>query len=328
MRALITGGTGFVGRHLAKYLVSCGDDVAVTCLPSKAERPTGSGDDTDVPLPRQTQTLVLDVTDRKAVSEVVALLRPDAIYHLAARTFVPEGESEPTLFYQTNLQGTLNLLDAVQEHSKETRVLFVSSAEVYGEPRTAGQALTELSELRPASTYGVTKAAAELACFKYFGRNGLHIVRIRPFPHIGPGQSPVFAISGFAKQIAEIKLGKSDPAIKVGNLEARRDYTDVLDIVRGYREALENGKPGEVYNLCSGGSIGIGEMLQMLIARSGVEAEISIDPSRVRPVDVPELYGSFQKAQKDFGWRPRVEREASLDALLAYWIETLGKTKR
>lgn len=326
MRALIIGGYGFVGRHLAQHLVSCGDDVAVTYLPEKGKGagPSPREAENRIPVPNVATNLALDVTDKKAVLDVIGLLKPDAVYHLAGISHVSEGEAAGWKLFEINTFGPINVLDAIEAHSKETRFLFVSSAEVYGEPKPGGLPLTEISEMRPISSYGVSKAAADLAAYKYHYRNGLHTVRIRPFPHIGPGQADNFAISSFAKQVAAVKLGKAEPVIKVGNLEAKRDYTDVLDIVRGYREALQNGKPGDVYNMCTGESIAIGDALKMLISLAEIDVDIQEDPERMRPVDINDLHGSYLKAQRDFGWRPRVEREASLDSLLAYWLETLS----
>ncbi len=319
MRALVTGGHGFVGRHLAAHLLSCGDDVALTYYPGDP----GYGN--AVEIPRAVQCLALDITNSEMVNEVVSLLKPDAIYHLAGISFVPQGEKDTNQIFAVNLFGTTNLLDAVLNYSRSSRVLFVSSAEVYGSPRPGGLPFTENSELRPVSAYGVTKAAADLSAFRCWFREQTHIVRVRPFPHIGPGQSDSFALSGFAKQIAAIKLGQQAPVVQVGSLDPKRDYSDVSDIVRGYREALLNGKPGEAYNLCFGESLSIGEWLQMLIKLAGIEVELAQDASRVRKVDIADLYGSFRKANKDFGWKPRVEREAMLDSLLAYWLDTLSK---
>ncbi|MBP9838836.1 MAG: GDP-mannose 4,6-dehydratase, partial [Proteobacteria bacterium] len=307
---------------------SCGDDVAITYLPHKSEDGTiGPGPkelENKYPIPIVVQTLGLDITNRKAVFDVITLLKPDVVYHLAAMAYVPDGEIAGQQLFSINTFGTMNVLDAIAECSTESRFLFISSAEVYGEPKPGGLPLTEASELRPISAYGVSKVTADLMAYKYFYRNGIHTVRMRPFPHIGPGQSESFAISGFAKQVANIKLGKSKPVINVGNLEVKRDYTDVNDVVRCYREAILNGKPGEAYNVCTGESFKIGDVLQMILKRAGVEADVVVDQNRVRLVDISDLYGSYQKAQKDFGWKPRVEREASLDSLLAYWLEQLG----
>ncbi len=323
MRALVTGGFGFVGRHLSHHLVSCGDDVAVTYQAGE-EKADDVSVNQGVALPKSVQTIALDICDRKAVFDVITLLKPDAVYHLAARTFVPDAEKQARDVFEVNLFGTLNILDALVENSPTSRILYVSSAEVYGEPKPGSLPITEDTPLRPISIYGVTKASADLAVHKYAKRENLHGVRIRPFPHLGPGQDERFAISNFAKQIAEIKLGKREPVIKVGNLEARRDYSDVSDIVRGYREALLNGKRGEAYTLCSGKSVEIGEVLQQLIKVSEVDVEIQVDPERLRPVDIPDSYGSYGRAQKDFGWKPRIDLEGTLHSILGYWLENLA----
>ena len=320
MKALITGGYGFVGRHLARHLVSCGDDVALTYIPSE-QTPEDSSVFT---LPKSVQSVALDVTDREAVFQIVSLFQPDVIYHLAAKTFVPDAENNVFDVFQVNTFGTLNLLEAIATHSKKSRFLFVSSSEVYGEPWPGSLPFSEDTPMRPISTYGVTKSAADVAVFKMSRSDNIHAVRVRPFPHIGPGQSDNFAVSSFAKQVAEIKLGRREPVIKVGNLEARRDYSDVSDIVRGYREAVLNGQRGEVYNLCSGQSVEIGDLLQRLIKVAEVEVEVQVDPDRLRPVDIPDSFGTYNRAQKHFGWKPRIDLEATLHSIFAHWVETLS----
>ncbi len=317
MRVLIIGGHGFVGRHLAHHLVSCGDDVALTYLPREKE----TLDQLKPALPKSAQSLALDITDAKAVGDLVALLKPDAIYHLAALTFIPEVESDFGTAFQVNTMGAIHVLDAVSKVSKDSRFLYVSSSEVYGDPKPGSLPLVESAVLRPVNTYGISKAAADLAAFKYAFHEGIHALRVRPFPHIGPGQSEKFSVSGFAKQVAEIKLGKATPKIQVGNLEAKRDFSDVSDIIRGYREVLLNGKRGDVYNLCSGKSTSVGDVLKKLVEMGGVEVEIEVDESRVRPIEVMESYGSSQKVQKEFGWKPRIELDSTLQSLLDFWLE-------
>lgn len=320
MRALITGGFGFAGRHLAQYLSSCGDDVAMTYLPTAKTE----GENT-TPLPRTAQAIALDVTDKKAVTDFISLAQPDTIYHLAAQTFVPDAESNIDGYMRTNFNGTLNLLEAIVSHSPASKFLYVSSAEIYGDPWPGSLPYTENSNLRPANNYGVTKVAADAITFKFAHYNGVQAVRVRPFPHIGPGQNDRFAISSFAKQVAEIKLGKREPIIKVGNLEAKRDYSDVSDIVRGYRDALLNGKKGEAYNLCSGQSVAVGDLLKKLVEIAEIDAQIVVDPDRYRPTDIPELFGSSQKALKDFGWKPRINLDGTLNSLFAYWMERVSQ---
>ncbi|MCC6953273.1 MAG: GDP-mannose 4,6-dehydratase, partial [Deltaproteobacteria bacterium] len=214
MRALITGGFGFVGRHLARYLVTCGDDVAVTYHPSER----GSADEAfRTALPQAAQTFALDIADKKAVDQLLTIVQPDALYHLAALSYVPDGETQQDLIFQTNSFGTMNLLDGLVKTSPKTRFLYVSSAEVYGEPWPGSLPLVETAVLRPVSNYGLSKVLGDLAAFKYSVRDSLDTVRVRPFPHIGPGQSDQFAVSSFARQLAEVKLGRREPVIKVGN---------------------------------------------------------------------------------------------------------------
>jgi GDP-4-dehydro-6-deoxy-D-mannose reductase len=320
MKALITGGYGFAGRHLAEHLVKCGEDVALSYHPIKNEKES----DNLYPVPKTVQSIALDVTDSNAVNQIISVLKPDVIYHLAGITFIPEAENQLDKVFEINTFGTVNVLNAVRDHAKDSRVLFVSSAEVYGDARPGSLPLTEKAELRPVTTYGASKAAADLIAFQYAYRENIHVIRARPFTHIGPGQSDNFSISNFSKQVALIKLGRAKPIIQVGNLEAKRDFSDVSDIVRGYRESVLNGKRGEAYNLCSGVSIEIKEVLQKLISIAEIEVEIVIDETRLRPIDIPELCGSYQRAQKHFGWKPRVHLDQTLHSLLAYWLEALS----
>ena len=332
MRALITGGLGFVGTHLSRHLVECRDDVAISYLPDKSENAESKSEEVKLLeksrreiLPRQAQQVALDVTNRQHLDQLLSLMKPDVIYHLAALSFVPGAEENAELVYKVNTFGTMNLLDSVKLNCPEARVLLISSSEVYGVPRVGALPFSEVSELRPYSTYGASKAAAEMIAHKYVARDGLQIVLCRPFAHIGPYQEDKFSLSSFAKQIALIKLGKKEPILEVGNLDVKRDFSDVSDIVRGYRECALNGRVGEIYNLCSGSALLLSDLVNSMIQIAGVPIEIKVVPQRVRPVDMPEYYGSFQKAQKELGWKPRVEIEALLGVLLTYWLETLNK---
>ena len=319
MRALVIGGYGFVGRHLAQHLVSCGDDVALTYTVDRRDDVISARllkDQGEIAVPRVVQSMALDITDADAVSKLVSLLKPDVIYHLAALSFVPDAEKSPSLAFSVNTTGTINIVEAIKSHSPETRLLFVGTSQSYGTPRPGVLPITENSELRPGNVYALTKTYADLACYTSVVRDSLHIVRVRPFQHTGPGQSPIFAISSFAKQVAQIKLGKAPPQVSVGNLDIKRDYCDVSDIARGYREAALNGKSGEVYNFSFGQSVSLDSLLRLLITRAGIDIEIVVDPARVRPVEAQDVYGTYAKAHKEFGWRPRVSHEAMLDSLL------------
>jgi len=331
MRALITGGLGFVGAHLSRHLVDCRDDVAVSYLPDKADVTNSKTPELKKLeeqrkqfMPRQVQQVALDVTNREHLEQILTLMKPDVIYHLAALSFVPTSEDNSEVVYQVNTFGTLNLLESVKKCSPTSRVLVISSSEVYGVPRLASLPFSESSELRPFSTYGASKAASEMICHKFVARDNLQVVICRPFAHVGPLQEDRYSLSSFAKQIALIKLGKKPAVLEVGNLDVKRDFSDVSDIVRGYRECALNGRVGEIYNLCSGNPLLLSDLVNSLIKLAGVEIEIKVDESRLRSVDMPEHYGSNQKAAKEFGWKPRVEVEAFLGGLLTYWLETLN----
>lgn len=334
MKALITGGTGFVGRHLAKHLVECGDDVIVTDVQGKGgsvardvsmKSSSISNEGGEIALHRSVQKVFLDITERQSVESLISLTQPDVVYHLAALSSVSESNVRPLDFMNVNAMGSICLFEALRQFSPRSKLLYVSSSEVYGCPRPGSLPLTETAELRPVNYYALSKATADLAAFQFFFRDRLDIVRVRPFPHTGPGQRPIFALSSFACQIAKIKLGLLAPKLRVGNLEVKRDYTDVADIVIGYREALLNGKKGGVYNLCSGNSYTLSDVVNLLTKIAGVEVEIEVDESKVRAVEITESYGSNQLAHKELGWKPRIELDGILHGLFAYWVESLDR---
>jgi GDP-4-dehydro-6-deoxy-D-mannose reductase len=323
MRALITGGVGFVGTHLSRHLVECRDSVAVTYLP--IQKGTKDLEERLAILPKSIQSVALDVGDKAALGQILSLMQPEVIYHLAAISFVPDGEGAQDKVLNINAFGTRNIIEAIKEHSPKTRLLLVSSSQVYGAPRVGSQAILETAELRPNNHYGVSKALAEHFLVRAVLADELDGVIARPFPHIGPLQEDRFSLSSFAKQITEIKLGKKAPVLEVGDLSVKRDFCDVSDVVRGYRDMVLNGKSGEAYNLCSGVSFELAEFVNMMLKLAGVEAEIKQDPARMRPADIQEHLGSYQKANREFGWKPRVEVEAMLNSMLSYWEEALQK---
>lgn len=316
MRVLITGGSGFVGRHLVNHLVKSGDNVVLSSLHKLTDAEL-------VGIPTKSQVINLDVTDKQAVSTIVNVLQPDVIYHLAAMTFVPDLESNQQQGIEVNGYSLLNLINAVSDHQLKTRIVFISSSEVYGEPRPMGQPLTEQHPLRPISFYGVTKSIAEIMGNQLAFKKEVDLVRVRPFAHTGPGQSSKFALSSFAKQIVESKNKKS--VIKVGNLDVRRDYSDVADIVRGYREIALNGISGKVYNLCSSTPVSMRSLLDKLIDLAGSNVTVEVDPERVRNADIEEFFGSYAKINREIGWKPKIEIEDTLRGLLQYWDEELSR---
>jgi GDP-4-dehydro-6-deoxy-D-mannose reductase len=246
---------------------------------------------------------------------------PDGVFHLAAMSSVPVSYADPWETIGNNIQAQLNVLEAVRRHQASARVLIVGSNEEYGPPTADDLPLTEDSPLRPANPYAVSKVSQDLLGLQYYMSHGLRVIRVRPFNHTGPGQSERFVVPAFARQIALIEAGQQDPTLRVGNLNAGRDFSDVRDIVRGYRLALRDGVPGEAYNLASGRSRLIREVLDSLVSLSRAAVSVEVDPARFRPVDVPEVYGSAEKLRRATGWEPRVPFERTLKDTLDYWRE-------
>lgn len=299
MRSLITGGRGFVGHWLADHLRELGDEVVVI--------------DQEV-----------DVTDPIRLLAAVSEAAPDAIYHLAAMTHVGESWDEPLRVVEVNVIGTAALLAAARECGTDPRVLVTSSAEVYGAiTDPADLPLTEASPTAPLTPYAASKLAAEALIAQAFLGHGQHVITVRPFNHIGPGQTPSFAVPALARRIVEAdRLGS--PSIPVGNLSARRDFTDVRDVVRAYRLLIESGRPGEIYNVCSGRDVAIRDIADALLGLAGTSLEFETDPSLVRPVEVPVLRGDPTRLVEATGWKPEVPLDQTLADVLAYWRQQAG----
>ena len=320
MRALITGGNGFVGRHLAACLRERGDDVLV------AGRPHDGG---DVDLP-------FELRDGQSVDQVIETARPDAVFHLAAQAFVPEGNRDPLATYETNVMGTARLFEALRRHASNgdaPRVLYVSSAEIYGRRPAGEQPLREEQSPKPATPYAASKVAGEAIVLASYATFGIPGIVARAFNHIGPGQSERFAVAGFAAGLAAIALGARPPRLDVGNIEARRDFLDVRDVVRAYVALVERAAPGEVYNVCSGTPVAIKEVLRQLIAIANVPVEVREDPARLRPSDTPLSCGDNGKLRRTTGWEPqfalgRSLRDAFADALARREASLAGGERR
>ena len=283
------------------------------------------------PLQDRAELYEVDIGSAEELAQALQASGPDLVFHLAAQASVPQSWKDPKSTYETNVLGQLSLLEAVRGLATQPRVLVVSSNEVYGAP-TGPEALpiTEADPLRPNNPYAVSKAAQDMMGYQYFAAYSLSIVRVRPFNHIGPGQSDAFVVSAFARQIAEVEAGLKQPIIQVGNLEAMRDFTDVRDIARGYYGALTKGAPGEVYNLGSGKAVSIQSLLDFFLAHSTAKVRVERDPSRYRPVDVPCIYGDSSKVQRATRWRPVIPLEQTLMDVLEYWrtyVRTPGPTR-
>ncbi len=317
MRLLITGVGGFVGRHLA-YTLARETDWE---LWGWARRPVNG-------LPDRLQVAQVDLRDPEAVRQGLARLSPEGIIHLAAQSDVGESWRDPWGTFETNVRGTLNLLEGIRALGLQPRILIVTSNEVYGLIRPEEVPIREDQPFRPANPYGVSKAAQDWLAALYAAAYAMPIVRARPFNHIGPGQDPRFVVSSFARQIAWIEAGLQEPVLRVGNLEARRDFTDVRDVVRAYRLLLERGEPGEAYNIGSGRPRAIREVLEALLAMTQARVRVEVDPQRIRPVEIPVSAADIARIRERLGWQPTIPFEQSLRDVLEEWRARAREERR
>jgi GDP-4-dehydro-6-deoxy-D-mannose reductase len=315
-RAFITGIAGFAGSYLAELLIEEGLEVAGSIFPGESTRNIDA-------LKDHLGLCVCDVRDADAVARAISTSSPDEIYHLAAITFIPESVNDPRLTFETNLFGTINVFEAAKTVGEGARVLFVGSADEYGLVGPKDLPIGEQTPLRPLNPYSVSKASAGMLAYQYAFSGGLHVVRVRPFNHTGPRQSPRFVCSDFARQIVEAEKGVGPTEMSVGNLRPRRDFSDVRDVVRAYRDVLRGGETGEVYNVCSGSSKSIREILEMLFELSGCTLDIVERSDRARKSDVEEITGDYAKIEKAIGWRPAIAIEKTLGDLIEYWRENI-----
>ncbi len=318
MRVLITGITGFAGSHLTELLLKKGG-IEVYGI----QRWRSKTDNIDH-LKGKIHLLECDLRDASSVLHAIEKIRPERIFHLAAQSFVPASWSAPAETLSTNLIGQLNIFEAVRKAGLSPRIQIAGSSEEYGLVLPNEVPMTENNPLRPLSPYAVSKVAQDFLGYQYHMSYKIFIVRTRGFNHTGPRRGDVFAESNFAMQIARIEAGLQEPIIRVGNLEAQRDYTDVRDMVEGYWLSLEKGTAGEVYNIASGKTWSIQKTLDMLLSHSSIKVKIMQDPERMRPSDVQILLGDNTKFVQATGWKPKIPFETTLKDLLDYWRE---KTK-
>jgi len=297
VRALVTGATGFVGRYLIEALHEAQYEVFACAGP------------------RDVHALPIELADLASVRAALDLGKPDVVFHLAAATFVPETIAAPMDAYVTNVRGTANVAQAVREYRKDcgrhVRLIFTSSAEVYGPQSPQAFPLRETCTLSPANPYAASKAAAEMLLVGESRSLELDVVIARAFNHIGPGQSERFVVASFAAQLAKI-AGGGAPLLYAGNLDAKRDFLDVRDVVRAYVLLAQHGRPGEIYNVCSGVARSIRDVLRELILVAHVPVEVRDDPARLRPSDVPLFVGDFSKLREATGWEPRIAFTTSI----------------
>ncbi|CAN5629783.1 GDP-mannose 4,6-dehydratase [soil metagenome] len=300
-KALVTGAHGFVGRHLIAHLTACGDEV--------------------IGIDRATDGL--DITDADAVHQVIREIAPTCIYHLAGWADVGASWKAPVAAFRVNAEGTLNVLSAARD-AGVGRVLAVSSADVYGIVTPEELPLTEDSPLRPASPYAASKVAADYLGLQAWLGRGLPVLRVRAFNHLGPGQTDQFVAPALASRVARAER-EGGEVLTVGDLSARRDFTDVRDVVRAYRLLMEHGEPGEVYNVCSGVDLAVRDLADQLVAQATVPLRLEVDPSLLRPVELPVLRGSHDRLTAATGWEPEISIEQTLTDLLQDWRTRLAQ---
>lgn len=317
MRAFVTGIAGFAGSYLAEALLEAGWTVSGALAPGEPPRALEAFAD-------RLALCEVDVADAEATTAAVLDAQPDCIFHLAAQAFVPDSLARPLYTYDVNVGGTLHLLEALRLHLPRTRLVSVSSGDGYGDVTDADLPLVETQPMRPVNPYAATKAAADLLAESYGRQFGLAVVRARAFNHTGPRQSPQYVCADFARQIARIEAGLAEPIVRVGCLSARRDFSDVRDIVRAYCLLGERSVPPDAYNICSGKAVAVSEILDRLLGLAAVPIEVREDAERVRPVEIPEHRGSAARLRAATGWQPEIPFARTLTDTLNYWRETVA----
>ena len=312
-RALITGVSGFAGPWLAQYLATQNVDcVGVSREPTIAAHPVSLGG---------LRNHDVDMRDRTALRRVLLQENPDWVFHLAAITHVPASQANPELVFDVNVAGTFNLLESVRQMGRPVRVVFVSSGNLYGNVDSNEEGFTEESPLQPASPYATSKLMGEDLVRSYVEDFGMEIMIARPFNHTGPGQPPIFACPEFARAIAEgVARGLKHVTIRTGRLEPRRDISDVRDVVRAYAMLAEGGRPGEIYNVCSGSMVTMREVVDLLAEAAGVTVTTEMDSARVREREIMRSGGSCAKIHRELGWEPKIPLKETLRSLLDYWV--------
>jgi GDP-4-dehydro-6-deoxy-D-mannose reductase len=317
VQVFITGAGGFVGGHLVDHLLrQPGATLHAAVLKPPGENRALDG--------RPITQHRLDLRDPVAVRALLDDVRPDRIFHLAALADVAQSFKRPWDTLENNILAQVNVLEAVRQLGLETRLLIVSSAEVYGAAGATRDPLDENHPFAPTNPYSVSKVTQDMLGLEYFLAHRMPIIRARPFNHIGPGQGGGFVSADFASQIAAIEAGQREPVMFVGNLAAERDFTDVRDVVRAYDLMLTLGEPGEVYHVCSEKGYSVQYLLDTLLSYSTARIEVRQDPALMRPVDVPRRVGDASRLRQRTGWEPRIPFEQSLLDILNDWRQRMG----
>ena len=313
MKSLVIGAAGFVGDYLIQHLKELHHTVAATKLPNESLCIPGI------------RIYDLNILNPLAIAELLRKERPDQIYHLAAQSSVSFSWKNPGITVDVNIKGSLNVLDTVRHLDYNPRVLLVGSGEEYGYVRPEDVPIKEETILRPGNIYAATKVCQNMMGTLYNQAYGVNVILVRSFNHVGPKQAPMFVVSDFCKQTVEIENKTKPPVMKVGNLNSKREFTDVRDVVRAYSMLMEHGIPGETYNVGSGHAIEIRHLLNMILSHAKIPIQIEVDPSKVRPVDVPIIEADISKLVAATGWHPEYSLDQIIEDTLNYWRAELKK---
>lgn len=313
MKALIIGGAGFVGGYLIRELVNSGYEVHATCLPNET-----------VIDGAKCQSHILDILDKDAVVSVFNEIQPDFVFHLAAQSSVALSWKNPQITADINVKGSINVLEAMREAKKsDMRLLLIGSGEEYGFIRDGACPISEDEKLKPGNIYAATKVCQAMIGEIYFRAYNLDIILVRAFNHSGPGQLPMFVISDFCRQIAEIETGRRNAEMSVGNLFAKRDFTDVRDVVRAYRLLVEKGVSGRTYNVGRGKAVPIQDILDKALSMAKCSISIKQDAERMRASDIPIIEPDVSRILTDTGWKAEISMEQTIHDTLEYWRKNI-----
>lgn len=308
MKALVIGGGGFVGPYLVRHLT---DDLGYEVTVTKTVKETLTMDNATV--------RNLDILDMEQIRNLLEEEKADYLFHLAAQSSVAYSWKNPTLTVDVNIKGCINLLEAIRLVDKKPRVLLIGSGEEYGHIKKDECPIIEDNVVRPGNIYAATKSCQNMLGRIYSDAYNLDIMMVRAFNHIGPNQTPMFVVADFCKQVADIEKGKQEPVINVGNLSAKRDFTDVRDVVKAYAKLVAGGKRGETYNVGTGHAVAIQDILNKIISMSDKDIEVKVDPGKLRPVDVPIIEPDISKIKREVGWEPLIPLEQTLRETLEHW---------
>jgi GDP-4-dehydro-6-deoxy-D-mannose reductase len=320
MKVLITGITGLAGSHLAEYLLDQGECEIHGTIRWRSSRKNIAAFEKKLHLHE------CELKDPHAVARMLKEVRPQRIFHLASQSSVAASWNSPGDTLANNITAQLNVFEAIRLLGlMDTRIHIAGSSEEYGLVYEHELPVKETNPLRPLSTYAVSKVSQDTLAYQYYRSYGLHVVRTRAFNHTGPRREDVFVASSFARQIVEIEMGRKEPVIRVGNIEAKRDFTDIRDVVKAYVIALERCEPGSVYNIGSGTAYSVKQVLDLLLSMSKLIIQVREDPERMRPSDVPVMICDNTRFTEKTGWRAHIPFEQTLFDLLEYWRERLGQ---